>query len=357
MKLWHFIRCGIRKWFDKYLLVSISLQIQGFENRKVIKAVTVLDGSYVKNNDGIYDTVTDRCLEGIKCRFETNSKTTCCVGFSIDLFQKIVFDLQFDVDMFIVSDGNYGAFKNGSWNGLIGEIKKGKADMAVSALTVMNERLQYVAFTAAYMEDYLGILVKPQEEKLSAINWKFIEPLAGELQLTLWFVIIIMMMLVYVFENNEFLATAIDGMKHFVKYYGALESMTYVAGVTLQRDMGGKNPSHFGAQFIAIIFAFGMVIFTTTYTAVLAAQSLQKVEVNPLKGSDDHRVSNLAIAYAQFVVAWVKCYLKRQCSYLTFQASTPQNGQTHSTISRLLPKNCLSVFDHFLELALNGLNF
>ena len=40
--------------------------------------------------------------------------------------------------------------------------------------------------------------------------------------------------------------------------------------------------------------------------------------------------------------------------YLTLQAKTPQNGQTHS-ICPLLPTNCLSVFDHFLELALKGL--
>ena len=34
---------------------------------------------------------------------------------------------------------------------------------------------------------------------------------------------------------------------------------------------------------------------------------------------------------------------------------TPQNGQTHSTIRRQLPTNCLSVFDHFVGLALKGL--
>ena len=37
-----------------------------------------------------------------------------------------------------------------------------------------------------------------------------------------------------------------------------------------------------------------------------------------------------------------------EISKLTLSASTPQNGQTHS--------NCLSVFDHFVRLAFNGLN-
>ena len=67
--------------------------------------------------------------------------------------------------------------------------------------------------------------------------------------------------------------------------------MTYTVGVALQRDIGGKNPSQLGAQILSIVFAFAMVIFITTYTAVLAAQSMQKVEVNPLKGTNDPRVT------------------------------------------------------------------
>ena len=39
---------------------------------------------------------------------------------------------------------------------------------------------------------------------------------------------------------------------------------------------------------------------------------------------------------------------------LTLQAPTPQNGETQ-TIRPLLPTNCFSKFDHFVELALKGL--
>ena len=38
--------------------------------------------------------------------------------------------------------------------------------------------------------------------------------------------------------------------------------------------------------------------------------------------------------------------------FLTLQVPTPQNGQTHSK----KPTNCLSVFDHFVGLALEGLS-
>ena len=41
---------------------------------------------------------------------------------------------------------------------------------------------------------------------------------------------------------------------------------------------------------------------------------------------------------------------------LTLLVPISQNGQTHQTIRRKLPTNCLSVFDHFVGLALEGLN-
>ena len=41
---------------------------------------------------------------------------------------------------------------------------------------------------------------------------------------------------------------------------------------------------------------------------------------------------------------------------LTLLAPTPQNGQTNSN-NLVLPTNCSSVFDHFVRLALKGLNW
>ena len=40
---------------------------------------------------------------------------------------------------------------------------------------------------------------------------------------------------------------------------------------------------------------------------------------------------------------------------LTLQAPAAQNGQTLKQFVSKLPTNCLSVFDHFVQLALKGL--
>ena len=67
--------------------------------------------------------------------------------------------------------------------------------------------------------------------------------------------------------------------------------MSYISGVTLQRDLGGVNPKRPGTRLLAVAFAFVMVFIVTTYTAVLAAQSVQDQEQNPFEGSKDQRVS------------------------------------------------------------------
>ena len=256
-----------------------------------MRVVTIIEEPFAMKSKLIYDTVTQKCVHGLKCSDTINNEIVCCVGFAIEIFENLITELNIDVMVHIVKDGNYGAIKNGSWNGLVGEIERGEADIAVAPLTITYPRIQVIDFTTPFMEDNLGILLFPEAEKLSLINFKFIEPLSGGLQLSLWIIMGVIILLVYIFENHIYFVNSIKISKHFVKYYGLLESMTYTVGVALQRDIGGKNPSQFGPQILSIVFAFAMVIFITTYTAVLAAQSMQKVEVNPLKGTNDPRVT------------------------------------------------------------------
>ena len=53
----------------------------------------------------------------------------------------------------------------------------------------------------------------------------------------------------------------------------------------------------------------------------------------------------------------MKYWLDRHfaAALVILKAPTPQNGQTHKTIRWLFPTNCLSVFEHFVGLALKGI--
>jgi len=197
--------------------------------------------------------------------------------------------------MYIVADGKYGAFKNGRWNGMMADVVYGKADLALAALTITRERMDYADFTTPYMFDQTGIISKPQTVELDFLNWEFLAPLTNELEWTVTWVMIFTMCLSYVLENAVFFYNY-RYRNHCrghtsQKYYSFLESISHISGVTLQRDLGGKHPIRPGARVVCLTFAIGMVIVVSTYTAVLAAQSLKNQEKEPFKGSQDYRVS------------------------------------------------------------------
>ena len=128
---------------------------------------------------------------------------TCCVGFIIDLFLLILREVGLEVDMYAVEDGKYGIMKSdGTWNGMLADVIDGTADIAVAGLTITEAREKYVNFTLPYLEANMGIIVKPIKKIVDFVNFEFISCLSGELQLTLWFVIIGTMVLNYIFENN-----------------------------------------------------------------------------------------------------------------------------------------------------------
>ena len=52
------------------------------------------------------------------------------------------------------------------WNGAIGEVIDGKADLIMSSLTINNERAQYIEFSKPYKYQGITILVK----KVSSIS-------------------------------------------------------------------------------------------------------------------------------------------------------------------------------------------
>uniref|UniRef100_A0A915DKL5 Ionotropic glutamate receptor L-glutamate and glycine-binding domain-containing protein n=1 Tax=Ditylenchus dipsaci TaxID=166011 RepID=A0A915DKL5_9BILA len=69
-------------------------------------------------------------------------------GFCIDLLEELSNDLGFTYSIHVVRDNKYGGDTgNGSWDGMIGEIMRGEADMVVAPLTANFRRAEVVDFT------------------------------------------------------------------------------------------------------------------------------------------------------------------------------------------------------------------
>lgn len=224
---------------------------------------------------------------------ETLWKRTCCIGHSIDLLQMLANDLNFEANVYLVEDGFYGSKINGSWNGLIGDLHRKKAELAVGQLTITKARMDVVDFVSPFMEIKQAIIMLNRPD--NSMNHNFIEfNLLSCVEVNLlWTFITVFFICFIVIYCYEYTTLKWQGTTQHEANDGKilwLKTLTYVAGITFQRDLGGRNPTGVGARLTAVVVAFGMVIAMTAYTATLTAKKVKQEEENAFKGMDDERV-------------------------------------------------------------------
>ena len=80
----------------------------------------------------------------------------CCKGYCMDLLKELSGRIKFSFSLRLVEDGKYGSLNkvNGShdrcWNGMVGEVVHGKADLIMASLTINSERSNYIDYSKPY---------------------------------------------------------------------------------------------------------------------------------------------------------------------------------------------------------------
>lgn len=216
-----------------------------------------------RNNSKFYSN-TQRPMEGQKLRvvtileppfimkrvvkFEENGilfERVEYFGFCIDLMEYIQMILGFDYELYEVADHKFGApdpSNNQSWNGMIGDIMSGKADLALAAMTITPEREKVVDFSKRFMDYAVGILmVKPSE---STDLWSFIRPF----DTSVWTCIVLSLLLVCIvlsvvtrISNSTFDYTADSDLQQFDRRVSARFSTGARASLVKQNILDDVN--------------------------------------------------------------------------------------------------------------------
>ena len=281
------------------------------------------------------------CSEGIICEIPVvnNNKTywnkTCCVGYSVDLLKLLENDLHFIPRVYIVEDGSYGSKTMGEWNGMIGDVYKGKAEIAAAGLTITNLRLKDVQFTSPFMRAPLGILMSNKKDRITFVNFTFLVYMTEQLLWCLLATFFVGIVTVYSYENaRSFFALRGQEFNDDDSYkYIWKESFTYFSGLTFQRDLGGKNPKRPAARITAVIFAFTMVIVMTAYTAVLTASNVRQEERDPFKGMQDERVSIVVVVAFTMVIVMTAYTAVLTASNVRQEERDPFKGMQDERVS------------------------
>ncbi|GFO40807.1 glutamate receptor ionotropic, kainate, partial [Plakobranchus ocellatus] len=97
---------------------------------------------------------------------DTDPDNVSYYGYSIDVLSEIAKRVGFEYNVAECSSGGYGFLENGHWNGCIGNIVRGEADVILGALTVTVERDKVMDFTLPYY-DFAGIQIMMKKEDSS----------------------------------------------------------------------------------------------------------------------------------------------------------------------------------------------
>ncbi|XP_053307575.1 glutamate receptor U1-like [Spea bombifrons] len=102
-------------------------------------------------------------------------------GFCLDLLTELSQSVGFNYTINVVKDGRYGAKdQDGNWNGMVGEIVKKEADLAVAPLTITSARENVISFTKPFLQTGISILLRKDPSFESSTLFGFLSPFSNE---------------------------------------------------------------------------------------------------------------------------------------------------------------------------------
>lgn len=91
----------------------------------------------------------------------TMSRGSELEGYCIDLISELSKKLGLKYKLHLVKDNRYGTMDaSGKWNGMIGEVIRGEADLALAPLTLTAVREQVVEMTTPFMQTGIGFILR-----------------------------------------------------------------------------------------------------------------------------------------------------------------------------------------------------
>uniref|UniRef100_A0A8C5FIS5 Glutamate receptor n=1 Tax=Gadus morhua TaxID=8049 RepID=A0A8C5FIS5_GADMO len=292
---------------DKLVLVQnenpLSNDSSAMENRTVV-VTTIMEGPYVmlKKNWEMY--------EG-NDQFE---------GYCVDLAQEIAKHIGIKYKISIVPDGKYGARdpETKIWNGMVGELVYGKAEIAVAPLTITLVREEVIDFSKPFMSLGISIMIKkPQKSKPGVFS--FLDPLAYEIWMCIVFAYIgvsVVLFLVSRFSPYEWHAEEPEEgapeqgpNDQPPNEFGIFNSLWFSLGAFMQQGCD-ISPRSLSGRIVGGVWWFFTLIIISSYTANLAAFLTVERMVSPIESAED-LAKQTEIAYGTLDSGSTKEFFRR----------------------------------------------
>ncbi|XP_060741328.1 glutamate receptor 1a [Tachysurus vachellii] len=307
------------KFVSTAAYISGSNDTYGFHNRTYI-VTTILESPYVmlkKNHDKLVG----------------NDKYE---GYCVELAAEIAKHVGYEYKLKIVSDGKYGARdpETKMWNGMVGELVYGKADVAVAPLTITLVREEVIDFSKPFMSLGISIMIKKPTKSKPGV-FSFLDPLAYEIWMCIVFAYIgvsVVLFLVSRFSPYEWHAEDCEEIRETntnqagslssqnaqnqaqqnqeqTNEFGIFNSLWFSLGAFMQQGCD-ISPRSLSGRIVGGVWWFFTLIIISSYTANLAAFLTVERMVSPIESAED-LAKQTEIAYGTLDAGSTKEFFRR----------------------------------------------
>ncbi|KAL4646081.1 glutamate receptor U1-like [Arapaima gigas] len=196
------------------------------------------------------------------------SKDTQLEGYCMDLLTELAKKLGFKYKIQLVKDGAYGRpDERGQWNGMIGEVIRGEADLAVAPLTLTAIREKVVEFSKPFMQTGISFILRKDLAAEESELFCFLSPFSTETWvgiLVAYLVTAVCICIVARLSPCEWSEPDTEDNS-----FTLLHSLWYTAGA-LALQGAGPHPKAFSGRVIGAIWWFFAVVLLASYFANLS---------------------------------------------------------------------------------------
>ncbi|XP_067664022.1 glutamate receptor 2-like isoform X1 [Haliotis asinina] len=211
-------------------------------------------------------------------------------GYAADLSYAMSVKVGFDYAIKLVADGAYGLKDNNTntWNGMIGELTRNEADMAIAPLTITADRERFVDFSKPFMNFGISIMIKKPDKQKPGV-FSFMQPLRLEIWVCITVAYIgvsVGLFLVSRFSPLEWKKGPDATTEELANEFSLFNSFWFSMGALMFQG-SDSCPRSVSGRIIGGVWWFFVLIIISSYTANLAAFLTIERMFTPIESADD----------------------------------------------------------------------
>uniref|UniRef100_A0A8C7QHX9 Glutamate receptor n=1 Tax=Oncorhynchus mykiss TaxID=8022 RepID=A0A8C7QHX9_ONCMY len=206
-------------------------------------------------------------------------------GYCVELAAEIAKHVGYTYKLEIVGDGKYGArdAESKMWNGMVGELVYGKADVAVAPLTITLVREEVIDFSKPFMSLGISIMIKKPTKSKPGV-FSFLDPLAYEIWMCIVFAYIGVSVVLFLSQSQ--LGQGQSQSEGHTNEFGIFNSLWFSLGAFMQQGCD-ISPRSLSGRIVGGVWWFFTLIIISSYTANLAAFLTVERMVSPIESAED----------------------------------------------------------------------